>query len=676
MTIFKKNILRILCVCLFILTAAASVSADGVVDIYFFRGEGCQHCAAEEPYLQYLKDDVYKGKIRLHEYEVFYNQENAELAQRFADAYGELADGVPMTYIGTHFIDGFGEDLQMSIREAIDDELANGPTDPMDIVNGKITRNRLPANEVVKIYLFRGEGCSHCAAEEPFLEYLNREVYPGKLEIHEFEIWYDQANADMAEAFAEAYGEVSGGVPMTYIGTHFISGFSEDRQQEFTDAIDDELANGPVDPKDIVSGKITRSRIPGNEIVHIYFFRGEGCSHCAEEEPFLASLQETYGEKLRVHEYEIWYNQDNADLSAKFAEAYGAAVSGVPMTFIGTHFYSGFNEDYKALFTEAIEEEFAAGPVDPKKIADGVLTVDGVLETRREREEQKTSITVPFFGKVDLKNKSLVVTTAIIGLVDGVNPCSLWVLTMLLAMVVHTDSRKKTLIIGLVYLFITAAIYALFILGVFSLLSYVRYMRWIRIIVAVITLALGLINLKDYFFFKQGVSLTIDDEKKPGLYKKMRNVLKNTDNVWAMIGATVILAAGVSLVEFSCTAAFPVIWSNILSAHGVGKLEFALHLLLYMVLYQLDELLIFMVVVVTMKSKKMEEKHGQVLKLFSGCLMVTLSVVMIVQPDLMNSLGSTLIIFGAAVAATLLILLVTAVILPKFGVYIGHMKKQ
>ena len=88
------------------------------------------------------------------------------------------------------------------------------------------------------------------------------------------------------------------------------------------------------------------------------------------------------------------------------------------------------------------------------------------------------------------------------------------------------------------------------------------------------------------FFFKQGVSLTIDDEKKPGLYKKMRNVLKNTDNVWAMIGATIVLAAGVSLVEFSCTAAFPVIWSNILSAHGVTKLEFALHLLLYMLLYQ------------------------------------------------------------------------------------------
>ncbi len=534
------------------------------------------------------------------------------------------------------------------------------------------------SDDVVDIYFFRGEGCSHCAAEEPYLQYLKNDVYGEKLRIHDYEIWYDQDNADMVERFLEAYGEESNGVPMTFIGTHYVSGFGEDVQPEIRTAIDDELANGPVDPIDIVEGRITRGRIPTDEIVNIYLFWGDGCPHCEEERPFFQVLNEsTFAGRLNIHEYEVWYDQDNADYAEKFAEAYGKTVTGVPMTYIGPNFFSGFDASYHDLFIEAIKEEIASGPVDPLDIVDGTVTIEQVLEAREAKKKyQNTTITVPLFGKVDLQNKSLFITTVIIGLVDGVNPCSLWVLTMLLAMVIHTDSRKKTLIIGLVYLFITAAIYALFILGVFSLLSYVRYMKWIQIGVAFITLVLGLINLKDYFFFKQGVSLTIDDEKKPGLYKKMRNVLKNTDNVWAMIGATIVLAAGVSLVEFSCTAAFPVIWSNILSSHGVTKLEFAMHLLLYMLLYQLDELIIFLAVVVTMKSKRMEEKHGQVLKLFSGCLMVALSIVMIVKPALMNELGSTLLIFGAAIAATLLILLVTAVILPKFGVYIGHMKKD
>ncbi len=534
------------------------------------------------------------------------------------------------------------------------------------------------ADNVVDIYFFRGEGCSHCAAAEPYLQYLKNDVYGDKINIHEYEIWYDQDNADMAEKFVEAYGEESTGVPMTFIGTHFISGFSEDRQAEFRTAIEDELENGPTDPIDIVEGRITRGRIPTDELVNIYLFWGNGCPHCEEERPYLQLLNDSvYEGRLAIHEFEVWYDQDNAEYAEKFAEAYGETVNGVPMTYIGPNFFSGFNESYRDVFIEAIDEEIAQGPVNPLDIAEGTITKEQVFEAREAKKKyQNTTITVPLIGKVDLQNKSLLITTVIIGLVDGVNPCSLWVLTMLLAMVIHTDSRKKTLVIGLVYLFITAAIYALFILGVFSLLSYVRYMRWIQIGVACLTLVLGLINLKDYFFFKQGVSLTIDDEKKPGLYKKMRNVLKNTDNTWAMIGATIVLAAGVSLVEFSCTAAFPVIWSNILSSHGVTKLEFALHLLVYMLLYQLDELIIFLAVVVTMKSKRMEEKHGQVLKLFSGCLMVALSIVMIVKPTMMNELGSTLIVFGAAIAFTLLILLITAVILPKFGIYVGHMKED
>ncbi|MBQ6342777.1 MAG: hypothetical protein IJI41_06620 [Anaerolineaceae bacterium] len=535
------------------------------------------------------------------------------------------------------------------------------------------------ANDKVDIYLFRGEGCSHCAQLEPYLKYLQSEPYKGKINLHEYEIWYNEENASLAQKFLDAYGEVDNGVPMTFIGTHYISGFNDGMQQSFHDAIDDELANGPIDPMDIVNGKMTRGRIPASEVVNVYFFRGEGCSHCAEEEPFLQHLiNDVYGPRLVVHDYEVWYNEENAAYAEQFAKSYNAEMTGVPLTFIGTHFFTGFNASYEELFTAAIDEELAAGPINPKDIADGTLTIEKVNEARevKKNEVSNTVINVPFFGQVDLKNKGLFLTTTIIGLVDGVNPCSLWVLTMLLAMVIHTDSRKKTLIIGFVYLFVTAAIYALFILGVFSLLSYVRYMKWIQIAVACVTLVLGLINLKDYFFFKQGVSLTIDDDKKPSLYKKMRNVIKNSNNVWAMIGATVVLAAGVSLVEFSCTAAFPVIWSNILSSHGVTGVEFASHLLWYMLLYQLDELIIFLVVVITMKSKKMEEKHGQILKLFSGCLMVILSLVMIFKPVLMNDLKSTLIIFGGALAITLLILLVTTKILPKYGIYIGHMKEN
>src|SRR5690606_26919507 len=72
---------------------------------------------------------------------------------------------------------------------------------------------------------------------------------------------------------------------------------------------------------------------------------------------------------------------------------------------------------------------------------------------------------LPLIGRVDLDLQSIAIGTALIAFVDGFNPCSMWVLSMLLALTLHTGSRRKVLLIGLVFLTVTAVIYALFIAG-------------------------------------------------------------------------------------------------------------------------------------------------------------------------------------------------------------------
>ena len=123
--------------------------------------------------------------------------------------------------------------------------------------------------------------------------------------------------------------------------------------------------------------------------------------------------------------------------------------------------------------------------------------------------------------------------------------------------------------------------------------------------------------------------------------------------------------------EFSCTAGFPVIWTNLLIAHGTPALTFALLLLLYLIIYQADEMVIFFTAVASMKASKLGEKHGRMLKLIGGMLMVTLAVVMLVNPAWLNDLSSSLVVFGVAMGATLLMLLVHRTILPQFGINIG-----
>lgn len=409
----------------------------------------------------------------------------------------------------------------------------------------------------------------------------------------------------------------------------------------------------------------------------IYFFWGEGCPHCAAAKPFLAGLQEQYP-SLVVQDYEVYNNLENRDLFLAMADQWGFEVTGVPTFFLGEQQWVGFAEEpIGRELDQAVAACVASGcpdagagvitPAQPEPTAEPSPTAppaepDDVVDDG--------VITLPIFGEVDAGRQSLVVTTALIALVDGFNPCSLWVLSVLLALTLRTGSRGRVLLIGLTFIFVTALVYALFIAGMFTVLTVVSIAPWVRVLVALVALTFAIVNIKDYFWFREGISFTISDEKKPGIYSRMRG-LARTDSLPALLGGTIVLAAGVSVVELACTAGFPVMWTNILTDQGVGFGVFLALLLLYMLIYQLDELVIFGAAVVTLRASKLEEKHGRILKLVGGMLLLTLSVVMVVDPAIMSSVGSALAVFGAAIGATLLVLLLHRVILPRFGIHIG-----
>lgn len=424
----------------------------------------------------------------------------------------------------------------------------------------------------------------------------------------------------------------------------------------------------------------TPVKAQNQEKVVITLFWGDGCPHCAVEIPFLRELMKKYP-NLEVRAYEVYNIESNLAIWEKMTTGHGFEVTGVPTTFIGDKYWVGYSDGIQAEIEEAVRTYSQTGVKDS---AEGILTNAEIAQgtplpsdTEEKPVEQPKPvggadvINIPLIGSIDLKNQSLFIATLLIGFVDGVNPCSIWALTMLLAITLHTGSRKKVLIIGLVFITVTAAVYALFILGIFSAITLLSFTGWFQVVVALVALFFALVNIKDYFWYKEGISFTIADDKKPGIFQKMRRVVDAGDSFWGLVGATIVLAAGVSLVEFSCTAGFPVIWSNLVSAQQVTPLVLGLLLLLYMVIYQLDELAIFLVAVVTLKSSKMEEKHGRILKLIGGMLMLALAIGMLINPRIMNTLSSSLIVFGCALAATLLVLLLHRRILPSMGIHIG-----
>jgi thiol-disulfide isomerase/thioredoxin len=405
--------------------------------------------------------------------------------------------------------------------------------------------------------------------------------------------------------------------------------------------------------------------------VVIYLFWGDGCPHCAAAKPFLQDLTEQYpGTEIRS--YEVWYVEENQVLLHKMGSALAFEPKAVPTIILGDRSWVGYNEQIALEIEDAVKACSTHGCKDAGVgIIPGITAAAEVENAPSPGSGSVDVLQVPLLGEIHLAAQSLWISTALISFVDGVNPCSVWVLTMLLAITLHTGSRKKVVTIGLIFLTVTAAIYALFIAGMFTMFTVVSFVGWIQIVVALVALFFGLVNIKDYFWYKQGLSFTIPDGKKAGIYTRMRRLVDASQSFWGLAGATVVLAAGVSLVEFSCTAGFPVLWTNLLVAQKVTGATFVLLLLLYLVIYQLDEMAIFFVAVFTLKASKLEEKHGRILKLIGGTLMLTLAGVMLVNPALMNNLASSLVIFGAAALATGLVLLVHRVVLPRWGIRVG-----
>ncbi|HOM67855.1 MAG: hypothetical protein BWX85_00878 [Chloroflexi bacterium ADurb.Bin120] len=448
----------------------------------------------------------------------------------------------------------------------------------------------------------------------------------------------------------------------------------------------------------IISAPIMALSIPpvsavGNT-VNVYFFEGEGCPYCARTREFLLSLSEQ-DERIVIHEFEVYFNLEDREFFVEFAAVHGFEPAYVPTTFIGDQYWVGFNEAIQGEITQKIQYCLVNDCVDygvnilppdtfpeqPQPEPPPILEEPEIQEPEiqapeiqapeiqepetQEPEQEELMINLPFIGKVNLADKSLLLSTLLIALVDGFNPCSIWVLSLLLAITLNSRSRKKVLIIGLVFIFVTGFVYALFISGLFTVFTFVGYTGWIQFIVAVFALFFAVVNIKDYFWYKEGFSFTISDEKKPGIYKGIRKVMRAEGNIWALIGATVVLSAGVSIVEFSCTAGFPVIWTNLLVVHEATGLAFLGFLLVYMLVYQMDELAIFLTAVFTLRKSKMEEKYGRILKLLGGILMLALAIVMLIDPALMNNIGSSLLVFGVAFGVTGLILLIHQVLLPK-----------
>jgi len=371
--------------------------------------------------------------------------------------------------------------------------------------------------------------------------------------------------------------------------------------------------------------------------VTLTLFHGEGCPHCAAEIAYLVDEFAADHPAVSIRAYEVWSNEANRAVMVDAGAFYGFEPGPVPVTIVegpaGHQVIVGFGAGTPAQIEAAIVD-----------VASGFATSSPAPSAR----SPAAVVEVPLLGEVTLSGSSLLLSTLLIGFVDGINPCSLWVLSMLLAIVLHSGSRRRVVLVGTVFLTVTAAMYGVYVAGVYSVLTVLDAMTWIRLVVAALALALGLLQIKDGLRPGVGPSLSIAARHRPRLFARMRSLAGDDRGALAVAGGTVVLAVGVSLLETPCTAGLPLLWADMLAEQGVGAGTSVVLFGAYMGVFLLDELVVFGAAVLTLRSTKLQERHGQALKLVSGSLLVTLAGAMLAVPDAMQTLSGALAVFAAA----------------------------
>jgi hypothetical protein len=338
----------------------------------------------------------------------------------------------------------------------------------------------------------------------------------------------------------------------------------------------------------------------------MYVFMSETCPVCNAQKPFLDSLARQYPE-LDILQMEVM-----TTARAPAAAAGDGGRARRPSRLGADDLSRRRGLDGRQPPDSRRDQRHGEKPASRQGCPDSRELIAGAprRQGRPCAVEADASLDVPLVGKVNLSVQPLLLSTSLIAFVDGFNPCSIWVLTMLLVLVLHSGSRRRVVLVGLTFLVTTALIYGLFIAGVFSVLAFAAYLPWIYWVVALFALTFGLVNVKDYFWFKRGLSFTIDDKHKPGIFKGFRELMTNSRSPLALMGATIVMASGIALIELPCTAGFPVIWSGLVRAHDVSWLEFWLLLGVYLLIYLGIELVIFGIAVVKLRIDRFQESPG------------------------------------------------------------------
>lgn len=382
--------------------------------------------------------------------------------------------------------------------------------------------------------------------------------------------------------------------------------------------------------------------IPGEDI-RIYVFGREGCHYCREEELF---LEKEFGDREDVT---ITYYDVIEDPSAKELFDSVTAANGLPkvtpLTLVGGRVIQGYGSDETtgAAIVDGVErarkgnnpsEDAYRAPSDVLKSGSGCDENDSALICEIGTSDiEEMTLDLPFVGIIRPQEYSLFTLAAVLGTIDGFNPCALWVLLTFLLILMQIGDRKKMLYTAGVFLFAETFMYYLILTVWYRTWDFVGLDNAVTPLVGLLALGSGGYFLRKWYKSRNQLVCDVTSFEQQATIQKKISALIHSPMTIATFFGIVGIALSVNIIEFACSIGVPQVFTKVLEMNDLSTLSYHGYLLVYIIGYMVDDLVIFGFALYGIDKMHASEKYSKLSILIGGLLMIVLGVILLAFPD-------------------------------------------
>jgi glutaredoxin len=348
----------------------------------------------------------------------------------------------------------------------------------------------------------------------------------------------------------------------------------------------------------------------------VTYFHMPSCPYCTQQRPIY--------EAVKLERPDVSYTEYDASTPAgsqlfqEMAMQAGLDTSrlGVPATFVGDNALVGLHSREQLL--AAIDGE-----------------AENFLNAEPPARDNLRAFNLPILGETDLTKYSLPALAIVLGIIDGFNPCAMWVLVYLIGILVGLQDRKRIWLVVGTFLLASGILYFLLMAAWINVFLFIGYLKPLTIGVGLVALGGGVLSIKEYITTKGELACKVGDiEGRKRTMSKVQRIVSEPLSL-ALFVSLVGLAFVINSVEFLCSAAIPAVFTQVLALSGISTLQQYLYIGLYVLFFMIDDLIIFGLAVFAINSS-FGERYAKYCKLAGGIIMVVLGAILVFAPHLLR----------------------------------------